>query len=610
VIERTDQDGVAMQERTGPSEVEVAPEENMTTSLWALARDHPDRPAVAYRDGERFHTWTTERFAEEVRTAAKGLIGLGVEHGQRVCVYSPTRLEWTVLDYAIWAAGAVTVPIYETSSAEQIEWIVQDSGAVAIFCGTAELKREYDAVSDRLPGCEHGFVIDGGALDTLKRVGTEVSETQLDERAAKVTGRDFATIVYTSGTTGRPKGCVLTHHNLVWNVAQTGEALGQLLQPGKTTLLFLPLAHIFSRIIQVVVIRSGVVLGFSTGLKQLSDELAMFEPTFLLAVPRVFEKILDGAQRKAHDEGKGRIFDHAIEVAERYSRQEARGKLELATRLQHRVFDRLVYAKIRDGMGGRVECAVSGGAALGGRVGHVFAGMGITVLQGYGLTETSAPVAVNRPDGYKVGTVGPPLPGVTVRIAEDGEILVKGGNVFQGYLNNEEETRRVIDEDGWYHTEDLGDLDRHGHLAITGRKKEIIVTAGGKNVAPAVLEERLRGHRLVSQSMVVGDGQPFIGALIALDPEELSRWAEQHGRSSDRPADLAEDDDLRAALQEAVDEANKAVSRAEQVREFRIVPDDLSVEDGQLTPTMKVKRDVVAEQYQSLIDSIYGAPKR
>jgi long-chain acyl-CoA synthetase len=599
-----------MRERTSPDEVEVRPEENLTTSLWASVREHPNRPAVAYRVGDRFEEWTTRRFTDEVRAVAKGLMGLGIQHGQRVCVFSGTRLEWTVLDYAIWAAGAVTVPIYETSSAEQVEWIVGDSEAVAIFVASPELKREFDTVADRVPGCEHAFVLDGGGLEPVKRAGESVTDQQLDERATAVTGGDLATIVYTSGTTGRPKGCVLTHRNLVWTATQTNQALGSLLEPGKTTLLFLPLAHIFSRIIQLVVIRTGVVLAFATGLDQLRDELGMFRPTFLLAVPRVFEKVLNGAQQKAYEDGKGKIFDHAVEVAGDYSRQEAKGSVRIATKLQHRVFDKLVYARIRDAMGGHVECAVSGGAALGGRLGHVFAGMGVPILEGYGLTETSAPATVNRPDGFKVGTVGPPLPGVTVRIADDGEILVKGGNVFQGYLKNEEETRKVLDEDGWFHTEDLGELDRHGYLQITGRKKEIIVTAGGKNVAPAVLEDRIRAHRLVSQSMVVGDGQPFIGALIALDPDELPRWAEEHGKSSSRPEDLATDEDLHTALQQAVDDANKAVSRAEQVREFRVVPDDLSIEDGELTPTMKIRRDVVIEKYHELIDDIYAARSR
>jgi long-chain acyl-CoA synthetase len=599
-----------MREHTSPDEVTIPSDDNLTRSLWEAARQHPDRPAVAYREGDRFVEWSTRRFADEVRAVAKGLIGLGIEHGQRVGVHSGTRLEWTVLDYAIWAAGAVTVPIYETSSAEQVEWIISDSEAVAIFSESAALKREYDAVADRLPDCEHAFVIDEGGLDPVKRAGAAVDDEQLDARAAAAVGDDIATIVYTSGTTGRPKGCVLTHHNLLWNAAQTDRVLGGLLEPGKTTLLFLPLAHIFSRMIQIVVLRSGVVLGFSTGVDKLREELAMFEPTFLLAVPRVFEKVLNGAQQKAYDEGKGKIFDYAIQVAETYSRQEAKGRVRLATTVQHRLFDTLVYAKIREGMGGNIECAVSGGAALGARLGHVFVGMGVPILEGYGLTETSAPVTVNRPDAFKIGTVGPPLPGVTVRIEDDGEILVRGGNVFREYLKNEEETRKVLDDDGWFRTEDLGALDRHGYLQITGRKKEIIVTAGGKNVAPAVLEDRLRAHRLVSQAMVVGDGQPFIGALIALDADELPRWAEQHGKSSDRPEDLAGDDDLRSALQEAVDEANKAVSRAEQVREYRIVPADLTVEHGELTPTMKVKREVVGEKYKDLIDDIYAGTRR
>jgi long-chain acyl-CoA synthetase len=594
-----------MDEFTAPGAAEIGPQENLTTSLWDNVEDHPDRPAIAVREGDRFEEWSTQRFADEVRATGRGLLGLGLEPGQRVAVYAATRYEWTVLDYAIWAAGGVTVPIYDTSSADQVEWIVSDSDAVILVVGTDEQQREYDKVADELDGVEHAFVLEDGGLEEIKEAGGSIDDDQLTERAQAVTGEDLATIVYTSGTTGNPKGCVLTHHNFVWTVAQTRASLEQMLQPGHSTLLFLPLAHIFSRVIQVVCLRTGVVLGFSTGLDQLRDELQMFSPTFLLAVPRVFEKVLNGAQKKAHDEGKGAIFDRAIAVAERYSREQVAGSPGFGTRLQHAVFDRLVYGKLREAMGGEVTYAVSGGAALGTRIGHVFDALGITVLEGYGLTETTAPVSVNRPDAYRIGSVGQPLPGVTVRIAEDGEIVVRGGNVFQGYHRNEEETAKVLDDEGWFRTEDLGELDDDGFLSITGRKKDLLVTASGKNVVPAATEDRIQRHRLIGQAMLVGDGKPFVSALIALDTDELPGWAEQHGKPAEIEA-LVDDEDLRAELQGAVDEANQAVSRAEQVREFRIVPDELTVEEGELTPTLKVKRGVVEERYQELIDDIYG----
>jgi long-chain acyl-CoA synthetase len=596
-----------MDEYTTEGAVEIGPERNLTTALWQDLRTDPGRAAVAVRDGDRFVEWNLERFAEKVRAAARGLIGLGLEPGERVAVYASTRIEWTILDYAIWAAGGVTVPIYDTSSADQVEWIVSNSDAVAIFVGTEDHAREYRKVADGLDSVRHdAFVLDEGGLDELERAGQDVPDDEVTRRSEAVTGDDLATIVYTSGTTGKPKGCVLTHHNFVWTVAQTQEVLGDILGPGRSTLLFLPLAHIFSRVIQVVCLRTGVVLGFSTGLENLRDELQMYRPSFLLAVPRVFEKVFNGAQKKAHDEGKGRIFDRAADVAADFSRQRAEGSVGLSTKLQHAVFDKLVYGKLRDAMGGNVEYAVSGGAALGERIGHFFDGIGITVLEGYGLTETTAPISVNRPDAYRIGSVGQPLPGVTVRIADDGEILARGGNVFQGYHENREATDEVLDEDGWFRTEDLGELDDDGFLRITGRKKELIVTASGKNVAPAELEDRLRSHPLVSQSVLVGDGKPFIGALIALDPDELTAWAEEQGKPSSDIEDLVDDGELRDELQGAVDEANQAVSRAEQVREFRIVPQDLSVEDGELTPTLKVKRGVVEEKYQDLIDDIYA----
>jgi long-chain acyl-CoA synthetase len=596
-----------MDEYTTEGAVEIGPERNLTTGLWEDLRTDPDRPAVAVRDGDRFVEWTLERFGEEVRAAARGLIALGLEPGQRVAIYAATRIEWTILDYAIWAAGGVTVPIYDTSSADQIEWIVSNSDAVAIFVGSEEHGREYRKVAAELDSVRHdAFVLDEGGLEDLKRAGEDVPDDEVTRRSEAVTGEDLATIVYTSGTTGKPKGCVLTHHNFVWTVAQTQQVLGDILKPGRSTLLFLPLAHIFSRVIQVVCLRTGVVLGFSTGLENLRDELQIYQPSFLLAVPRVFEKVFNGAQKKAHEDGKGAIFDRAADVAADISRQRAAGSVGLFTKLQHAVFDKLVYGKLRDAMGGNVEYAVSGGAALGERIGHFFDGIGVTVLEGYGLTETTAPIAVNRPDAYRIGSVGQPLPGVTVRIADDGEILARGGNVFQGYHENREATEEVLDADGWFRTEDLGELDDDGFLRITGRKKELIVTASGKNVAPAELEDRLRSHPLVSQSVLVGDGKPFIGALIALDPDELPGWAEGHGKPSSDIEDLVDDQELRDELQRAVDEANEAVSRAEQVREFRIVPQDLSVEDGELTPTLKVKRGVVEERYQDLIEDIYA----
>lgn len=596
-----------MAEHTTHGAVEIGPDQNLLTALWDDLRDHPGRPAVAVRDGDRFVEWTIERFVHEVRSAARGLIGLGLEPGERVAIYAATRVEWTILDHAIWAAGGVTVPIYDTSSADQVEWIVSDSDAVAIVVGTEEQRREYGQVAAGLTSVRHdAFVLDAEGLDQLKRAGDDVPDDEVTQRSAAVTGDDPATIVYTSGTTGKPKGCVLSHHNFLWTVAQTQEVLGDILKPGRSTLLFLPLAHIFSRVIQVVCLRSGVVLGFSTGLDHLREELQIAQPSFLLAVPRVFEKVFNGAQKKAHDEGKGAIFDRAADVAATFSRQRAEGSVRLSTKVQHAVFDKLVYGKLREAMGGNVEYAVSGGAALGERMGHFFDGIGVTVLEGYGLTETTAPLAVNRPHAYRIGTVGQPLPGVTVRIADDGEIIVRGGNVFQRYHDNREATEEVLDDEGWFRTEDLGALDEDGYLRITGRKKELIVTANGKNVAPAELEDRLRAHPLVSQSVLVGDGQPFIGALIALDAEEVPEWAEKHGKSSSDIERLRDDPDLQDELQQAVDRANRAVSRAEQVREFRVLPRDLSVEDGELTPTLKVKREVVEDEYQDLIDDIYA----
>ncbi|MFA9428754.1 long-chain fatty acid--CoA ligase [Egicoccus sp. AB-alg2] len=597
-----------MQEYTSPGEVAVPDGANLTGPLFEAARTSPDRVAVSHRVGDTFVDWTVRQFVDEVTAVAKGLIGLGVEPGERVCIMSATRLEWTVLDYAIWAAGAVTVPIYETSSAEQVEWIVSDSDAVGIVIETPELRSIFDEVSGKLPNCRNVFVIEEGGLDTLKAAGADVTDEQVQQRASAVTADDLATLVYTSGTTGRPKGCELTHRNFAWNVAQSESAISEVMRPSESTLLFLPLAHIFARYIQVATINAGVKLGYSTGIPQLLEELGMFKPTFLLAVPRVFEKVFNGAQQKAHGDGKGKIFDKAAAVAEQYSREQAAGAVGFGTKLQHGLFDKLVYGKLRAAMGGNVRYAVSGGAALGERLGHFFNGIGVTILEGYGLTETTAPASVNRPDAFKIGTVGKPLPGVSVKIAEDGEVLLKGGNIFVGYYQNEDATREVLEDDGWFHTGDIGQLDGEGYLRITGRKKEILVTAGGKNVAPAILEDRMRAHALVSQSMVVGDGKPFIAALITIDPEAFATWAEANGKAGKTVADLVDDPDLRAEVQKAVDEANQAVSKAESIRTFRILPEDFEV-GVELSQKMSVKRHVVSEKYGHVIDDVYAGSK-
>jgi long-chain acyl-CoA synthetase len=594
-----------MRQYTNRNEVALPDGANLLHPLWFHASETPDRPMLAYRDGDRFVDVTAAEFAATVQELARGLIALGIGPDDRVAIMSSTRIEWTYLDYAILAAGATTVPIYETSSSEQVEWILTDSGAKAAFFENEQLLKEYQDISDRLSGVEHTWVIEEGGLDDLAERGRDVDYAELERRGEGITPDTLCTIIYTSGTTGRPKGCISTHHNYRWDAVQATAHLGEMFQEGDSTLLFLPLAHSFAKLIQFGCVEAGAQIAYSTGIDHLRDELQMFRPTFLLSVPRVFEKVYNNAVSSAADQGKEGIFARAADVAAAFSREQQAGGVGILTRVQHAIFDKLVYSKLRAAVGGRVRFAVSGGAALGERLGHFFNGVGITICEGYGLTETSAGTTANAPDQLRVGSVGRPLPGVTVGIADDGEVLVQGDSVFGGYWDNEEATREVIDDDGWFHTGDIGELDSDGYLHITGRKKELIVTAGGKNVAPNVLEDRLRSHPLVSQAMVVGDDRPFIAALVTIDEEEFPRWADQHGEAGRDVSELTDDPGLRASVEEAIADANRAVSRAESIRTFRILPEDLTIEGGELTPTLKVKRRVIEEKYAQAIESLY-----
>ncbi len=571
---------------------------------WASAE--PGRVAFAVRSGAGWTDVTSATFAADVAALAKGLIGAGIGLGDSVAIMSRTRYEWTVADFALWSAGAVPVPIYETSSADQVEWILADSGAVGVIVETGAHLASVEKGRSRLPGLQHVWVIDQGDVDSLSRDGDDVDDAELDARREALDRDTLATIIYTSGTTGRPKGVELTHGNFLTLAENTAEKLAAVVKaPGSSTLLFLPLAHVFARFIEVLAVTAGVRMGHSSDLKALLDDFSAFQPTFVLAVPRVFEKIYNSAEAKAEAGGKGRIFAGAAAAAVAWSEAQDAGNVPFGLRVRHAVFDKLVYAKLREAMGGKVQYAVSGGAPLGTRLGHFFRGIGVSILEGYGLTETTAPATVNRPDEMRIGTVGLPLPGVDVRIGDDGEICLRGINLFRGYRGNDTATAESI-RDGWFHTGDIGELDDDGYLRITGRKKEILVTAGGKNVAPAVLEDRLRAHPLVSQCIVVGDGKPFIAALVTLDEDMYPGWSANHGLDDVPFAAARTDERVIAEVQKAVDDANTAVSKAESIRKFAILDSDFTEESGHLTPSLKLKRNVVMRDFEDEVDALYG----
>ncbi|MEU7168713.1 AMP-dependent synthetase/ligase [Streptomyces morookaense] len=595
-----------MREFSLPALYEVPADGNLTDLIRRNAAQQPDAVVIGRKVDGRWEDVTAAVFLAEVRAAAKGLMASGVQPGDRVGLLSRTRYEWALLDFAIWSAGAVTVPVYETSSPEQIQWILGDSGAVACIVETPAHEASVESVRDRLPDLAHVWQLERDGVERLRAAGQGLTDEEVDERSALATADSVATLVYTSGTTGRPKGCVLTHRSFFAECGNAVERLKPLFEGDSSVLLFLPAAHVFGRLVEIASVLAPIKLGMVGDIKNLTDDLAGFRPTLILGVPRVFEKVYNGARAKAQADGKGKIFDRAAETAIAYSRaQDTPQGPSFGLRIKHKVFDRLVYGKLRAVLGGRATHAISGGAPLGERLGHFYRGIGFTVLEGYGLTESCAATAFNPWDKPRIGTVGQPLPGSVVRIADDGEVLLHGEHLFTGYWNNEAATADAL-SDGWFHTGDLGTLDEDGFLTITGRKKEIIVTAGGKNVAPAVIEDRIRAHALIAECMVVGDGRPFVGALITLDEDFLPRWLSSHGRpAGTTPAELAADPELLADVQKAVDDGNAAVSKAESVRKFRILPGQFTEASGHVTPSLKLKRNVVAKDFADEIEAIY-----
>ena len=579
---------------------------SLSDPVWANASSHPDTAIFSRRAEGGWLDVSAAEFARQVTGVAKGLIAAGVKHGERVALLSATRYEWTLIDYAIWSIGAVTVPIYETSSASQIQWILTDSEAVVAIAENPAHGAVVESARAEAPSLQEIWQIEAGAVEELTVLGQEISDAEFDKRRTAVTADDLATLIYTSGTTGRPKGCKISHSNFLAELGQAVKVLDDLFDVnGASTLLFLPLAHVFARIIQVGCVMMRVKVGHSADVKNLVADLGAFKPTFILSVPRVFEKVFNSASQKAHADGKGKIFDAAADTAIAYSQALDKGGASFVLKAKHALFDRLVYSKLRTVLGGNVEYAVSGGAPLGVRLGHFFRGIGVPVLEGYGLTETTAAVSVNLPDDIRVGTVGRPLPGVTVGVADDGELLFKGGQVMQGYWKNDEATAAAIDADGWFHTGDLGEFDVDGFIKITGRKKEILVTAGGKNVAPAVLEDQIRLHPLVSQCMVVGDGKPFIAALITIDPENVVPWATERGKPTD-VASLTDDADLIAEIQKAVTEANGSVSHAEEIKKFSILQTDWTQESGELSLKLSLRRHIVMKNHEADVEALYA----
>ncbi len=588
-----------------PALVKADPKANATATLLDRVRDTPTTALFSVPDGAGWKDITSAEFHQQVVALAKGFIAAGIKKGDRVALMCKTRYEWTLIDYAMWFAGGALVPVYETSAPSQIQWILEDSEAVALIVETPEHRARFDEISADAPFIHHTWEINAGDLESLIAEGERISDDEVEKRRSSLHGDDLATLIYTSGSTGKPKGCVLTHSNFLELSRNTTAKLPEILNPTSSVLLFITTAHIFARFISILCVQAGVKVGHQADTTLLLPAMQSFKPTFLLAVPRVFEKVYNSAEQKAEAGGKGKIFRAAAETAVEYSKAEMAGHIPLGLKMKFALLDKLVLSKLRAALGGRCTYAISGSAPLGDRLAHFFHALGLVVLEGYGLTETTAPISINLPSKFKIGTVGPALPGCSVRLGEDDEIEAAGINIFKEYWKNPKATADTFD-DGWFKTGDIGTIDEDGYITITGRKKEILVTAGGKNVAPAYLEDPIRANPVISQVVAVGDAKPFISALITLDPEMLPMWLTNNKldpamsieEATTNPAIIAE-------VQKAVDRANARVSRAESIRKFTILPIQFTEDSGHLTPKMSIKRNVIVKDFASDLDAMY-----
>ncbi|MDT9665043.1 long-chain fatty acid--CoA ligase [Rhodococcus qingshengii] len=595
-----------MSEYSAKAQFTISDNESVVHTVFTHAERTPDLTVFSRPKGEGWVDVTAKEFAEQVTGVANGLIAAGVQAGDRVALLSATRYEWTLFDFAIWAAGAATVPIYDSSSQGQVSWILEDSEAVIAIVETGAHEQLFQDAPSSLKAV---MQIDDGAVEKLTAQGADVDDTELKKRLAGIKADDLASLVYTSGTTGRPKGCILTHRNFLSEVRGILTAsIGKVAVPGNRVLTFLPLAHVLARAVSLATFEAGASQAHWSDFATITTQFERYKPNTILGVPRVFEKVRDGAARKAESGGKipGAIFAFAETTAKEYSEALDKGGPSLILKAKHAVADKLVYSKLREALGGECWFAISGGGALTPELGHFFRGLGVPIYEGYGLTETTAAHCVNVPGAQKIGTVGQPMGGNGVRIAEDGEIELNGGVVFKGYWKNDKATEETF-VNGWMRTGDLGELDSDGYLSITGRKKDLLVTAGGKNVSPGPMEDRIRSHSIVSQAVVVGDGKTYITALLTVDPEVFKKWKAENGKPSGASvAELRDDKDLRAELQKAVDDANAAVSHAESIKKFVILDRDLTEEDGEMTATLKIKRNVVVDRFSKEIEGMYA----